>query len=64
MPKKNKREYKGIIALIAVVLILIIHYFFLANLPIHTTLHVFIGLSLFFIIVGGLSSLLENFYSN
>ncbi|MBI2629231.1 hypothetical protein HYW74_04055 [Candidatus Pacearchaeota archaeon] len=62
MPKKDKEGYYGIAGFIAAVLVLIIHYFLLSDLPIHTTLHVLIGLFLFFIIVGALSPIIKRIW--
>jgi len=62
---KKKRDPEGyyvISAFISVVLILIIHYFFLSNLVIHPTIHVGIGIFMFFIISGALSALLQKIW--
>ena len=63
MPKKDDDGYYGVSAFITVSLVLTLHYFLLANLNIPSTLHVLIGLFMFFIIVGILNPILKRFWN-
>ncbi|MBU0760860.1 MAG: hypothetical protein KJ600_04100 [Nanoarchaeota archaeon] len=57
--KKDPEGYYSIAALIGIIVTLVLHYFFLSQLNLHSTLHVTLGVFIFCIVVGALSSLLE-----
>jgi hypothetical protein len=56
---KEEKSY-GISALIAIIGSIIIHYLFISKIDLHPTLHVTIGILMFFVIMGALSLILSN----
>jgi len=59
---KDPEGYYAVSAVVAVILTITIHYFFLSNFNIHSTLHVSIGIGIFFLLSAMLSSILSRFW--
>ena len=61
--KKGNEEYLALFGFISALSILIIHYFLLSKFNIHPTIHVALGLLMFFLFSALLSSILQKFGS-
>ena len=60
--KKDSEEYFALSAFISVLLILVIHYFLLSGLNLHPTIHVALGLFMFFLFTALSSSILQKIW--
>jgi len=60
--KKDNEGYYAVSGFVAIVLAIVLHYYFISNMNLHPTLHVSIGLGMFFIISAPLSSILSRFW--
>ena len=58
MMAKDNEGYYAVSAFLAVIITLIIHYFFIAPFELHTTIHVAIGIFIFFILSALFSAIL------
>ena len=56
---KEDKSY-GISTLIAITVSILIHYLFISKIDLHPTLHVTIGILMFFVIMGALGLILSN----
>ena len=62
MKKKDPEGYYAVSSSITVLIVLVIHYILLSKINLHPTLHVAIGLFLFYIFVVLTSGILKKFW--
>jgi len=61
--KKDNEDYYAIYGFIAAALTILIHYFLLANINLHPSIHVAIGILIFFLVSAIISSLLAKYWN-
>jgi len=60
--EKDDEGYYAVSGFASAILVLLIHFFLISQMEIHSTLHVLIGIFLFFIFSAGISPLLSKFW--
>ena len=61
--KKNDDGYYALAGVISVLLTIGIHYFFISNINLNSTIYVIISLSIFFLLASTISPLLAKFWN-
>jgi len=60
---KNDDGYYAVSAFIAIVLTIVIHYYFISNILLHPTIHATVSILIFFLLSAAISPLLEKVWS-